>query len=387
MHNNTNLQRLSILAVALVVLAASLPLAHGQDRPRPNVLFICSDDMNNHLGCYGYETVKTPWIDQLAERGIRFDRAYCQVPICNPSRVSYLSGFRPEKTGVHTLATPTRAHLGDSTMLPEYFRQHGYFTAQVGKVFHTGDQHEDPRSWDVEHREFGKRPEDDQVLRRGEPRGPIKHTSDWAVLKIHDRDTPDGIVARRAARLMEQLAEGDRPFFLGIGFRRPHAPFCAPERYFNLYPPQSIRIPQPAPADHFQGLLPAAHNYAPPPKPLTEQAQRELIAAYYACNSYVDAQLGVLMDALDRLRLWDNTIVVFFSDHGYHLSDHGGLWHKNSLFEESARVPLIVYAPGMGGAGQPCSSLVELIDLYPTLADLCQLPPPSSLDGTSSTLR
>ncbi len=371
------------LLASAVIIPAHLKSAAAATRGKMNVLFVTSDDMNNHLGCYGYPAVQTPWIDRLAQRGMRFDRAYCQVPICNPSRVSYLSGFRPDKTRVHTLSTPTRQYLGDAVMLPEFFRQHGYFTAQVGKIFHTGDEHEDPRSWDVEYREFGKRPPEDQVLRGGEPAGPIKHTIDWAVLKTADADTPDGIVARRAAQLLERAARDDKPFFLGVGFRRPHAPFAAPKEYFDLYPIDSITLPAAPPKGHFAQLLPAAHNYAPPPKPLSAQEQRELIAAYYACNSFVDAQLGVLMASLDRLDLWDNTIVIFFGDHGYHLGEHGGLWHKNSLFEESARVPLVVYAPGMRAGGHSCRRLVELIDLYPTLTALCGLPTSEDLDGTS----
>ncbi len=346
-----------------------------------NVLLIVTDDMNNDLGCYGNDVVRSPHIDALAKRGMLFERAYCQVTLCNPSRVSFLSGLRPHKTQVYTLQEPTRSHLGDWVMLPEYFRQHGFFTAQLGKIYHTGDGFEDPRSWDLELREFGKRPPPDQIIKSDDPDGPGQHTNDWSWLKTADADTPDGIVARRAVALLRERAEDPQPFFLGVGFRRPHAPFAAPKPYFDLYPPEKMQLPLAAPPSHLAGLPVAAINYPAPDQPLTERQQRELIAAYYACNSFVDAQVGVILAALDELALWQNTAVVFVSDHGYHLGDHGGLWHKLSLFEEAARVPLVIYAPGMKAAGQTCSQLVEMIDLYPTLADLAGLEIPSGLDG------
>ncbi len=348
-----------------------------------NVLFVVSDDMNNHLGCYGHSLVKSPNIDRLARRGMRFDRAYCQVPLCNPSRVSFLSGLRPDKTQVYTLSEKTRSHLGDWTMLPEYFRKQGYFTVQVGKIFHTKDGYEDPRSWDIEIREFGKRPPEEEIIKWGRPIGPANHTTDWAWLKTADKDTPDGIVARKAVKIMEQAVKEGKPFFLGAGFRRPHAPYAAPRKYFELYPLASVPPPPIVPKGHYAGLLKAAINYPAPAIPYTELENRELIAAYYACNTYVDAQAGILFDALDRLDLWDNTIVVFFGDHGYHLGDHGGLWHKLTLFEESARVPMVVYAPGMKAGGKSCEQLVELIDFYPTLTAMCGLPVPEGLDGTN----
>jgi uncharacterized sulfatase len=354
--------------------------AADEDSRRPrNVLFIVADDLNNHLGCYGFD-VRTPSIDALARRGMRFDRAYCQVPVCNPSRVSFLSGLRPNKTRVYTLLTHTREHLGDWIMLPEYFRKNGYFTAQVGKIYHTDDGFEDPRSWDLEIREFGKRPAAEEIIKSAEPGGPGQHTNDWAWLKTPDEKTPDGIVARRAAQIMREAATRGQPFFLGVGFRRPHAPFAAPKPYFDLYPLDSIELPEPGLNRQAADLLPAAVNYPPRSRPITNLETRGLIAAYHACNSFVDAQVKVLLDEVDELGLWDDTVVVFLGDHGYHLGEHG-LWHKMSLFEESARVPLLIYAPGMRAAGQSCSGLVELIDLYPTLVALCDLPTRKGLDG------
>ena len=376
---------LRVLSFALIAILSS---ANGMaaESSRPNVLFIVTDDMNNDLGCYGNAQVKSPHIDKLAERGMRFDRAYCQVTVCNPSRVSFLSGLRPDKTQVFTLIEQTRSHLGDWVMLPEFFRKNGYFTAQVGKIYHTKDGYEDPQSWDIEIREFGKRPPEEEIIKSDDPDGPGKHTNDWSWLKTPDENTPDGIVARRAVEIMAEAVQRGKPFFLGAGFRRPHAPFAAPKEYFDLYPPKSIELRPSVPEDHYQGLLPSAINYTAPDHPLTDKQQRELIAAYYACNSFVDAQVGILLDAVNRLKLWDNTIIVFISDHGYHLGEHGGFWHKLSLFEESARVPMIVYAPGMNASGQPCNSVVELIDLYPTLTDMCGFDIPAGLDGKNLAL-
>ena len=364
--------------------AISISAVQAAPAGKPNVLFIVSDDLNNHLGCYGYG-VKTPAIDELARRGMRFDRAYCQDPLCNPSRVSFLSGLRPDKTHVFLLNTPPRKYLGDWTMLPEYFRKNGYHTVQVGKIYHTGDAFEDPRSWDVEIRETGKKPPEDQIVKQGEPDGPSGHSIDWEWLSTADKDTPDGIVARKAVDYMKQAVADRKPFFLGVGFRRPHAPFAAPQKYFDLYPPEKLQLPDPVPNGHLASLMKDAINYPMPNKPMPESQVRELLSAYYACTSFMDAQVGVVLKALDEMKLWDDTIVVFIGDHGYHLGEHGGLWHKLSLFEESARVPLVIYAPGMKAQGKSCERLVELVDLYPTLVSLCGLSPRDGLDGVNLT--
>jgi uncharacterized sulfatase len=320
---------------------------------------------------------------RLCSVGMRFDAAYCQAPLCNPSRVSFLSGLRPERTGVYTLSEPTRFHLADAVMMPQCFKQHGYYTVQSGKIFHTGEGFEDPPSWDVLLPEFGKQPFGPAILKYKDPPGPVKHSVDWAVLDMADEDMPDGIVAQRAVTFMREALHEQRPFFLGVGFRRPHAPFAVPKKYFDMYPAEKTSLPPAVPADYAKSVLPAALNYDWGPRPLTEQEQRELRAAYFACNTFVDAQVNVLLQAMDELGLWEKTIVVYFGDHGYHLGDHGGLWHKQSLFEESCRVPLIIYAPKMKSRGEACRQVVELVDLYPTLTSLCGLTPPDGLDGTS----
>lgn len=380
------MMRFELLATASLLLFSFAMGVEGRAEgahasQRPNVLLIVSDDLNTDLHCYGSAEVQTPALDRLCQRGVRFDAAFCQAPLCNPSRVSFLSGLRPDKTGVYTLFTPTRTHLKDAVMLPGCFKDNGYETVQVGKIFHTGEGFEDSRSWDVAIFEQGKQPPDQDVLAHGEPPGPIKHSVDWAILKTPDEETPDGMVARQAAEHMKKAHDDGKPFFLGVGFRRPHAPYAAPKKYFDMYPVSKTSSPPAAPPGYAATILPAALNYAWGPRPLTAEENRQLRAAYFACTTFMDAQVGVLLDAMDKLDLWKNTIVVFFGDHGYHLGDHGGLWHKNSLFEQSCRVPLIVSTPDMQAKGEACPRLVELVDLYPTLTALCGLKPPAGLDG------
>jgi uncharacterized sulfatase len=342
---------------------------------RLNILYIISDDLNNNLGCYGHPVVQTPNLDRLAARAMRFDRAYCTYPVCNASRTSFLSGRRPETTGIVDNSTPTRTHLGDAVFLPEYFRKNGWRTIKVGKIFHTGDGFEDPRSWDIDIRETkdAKNPPPAQIARRQGP--------DGIVLRAKDEDTWDGFVARRAAALLQQAAKERVPFFVAAGFRRPHAPYIAPEKYFALYRPDELH-PRSGPPEHLAKVPDAALTYrvgVNPPFP-TERPG-DTIAAYYASISFMDAQVGVLLETLDRLGLWETTIVVFQSDHGYHLGEHGGLWHKLSLFEECARIPLLVASPGR--APGVTQRLVETVDLFPTLAGLCALPVPRELEGSS----
>jgi iduronate 2-sulfatase len=363
--------------VALLLLPAHMVHSdEAKNTDRLNVLYIVSDDLNNNLGCYGHGVVQSPNIDRLAARAMRFDHAYCDYPVCNPSRVSFLSGLRTPSTEIFDLATPTRTHLKDAIFLPELFRKNGYRTIKVGKIFHTGDQHEDPRSWDIDIRETkqAKNPPESQILRRQGPSG--------IVLRANDEDTWDGFVARKAAALMEEaVAGGTDPFFMAAGFRMPHTPYIAPEKYYALYNPDTLK-PRRGPVESLSQVPDSALTYRLGLNPkFPEERPGDTMAAYYSAISYMDAQVGVLLDTLDRLKLWDSTIVVFHSDHGYHLGEHGGLWHKLSLFDECARIPLLVATP----ACRPGSTarLVEAVDIYPTLAELCQLPAPANLEGTS----
>jgi uncharacterized sulfatase len=349
--------------------------AAAEPRARLNVLFISVDDLNTDLGCYGHPVVRSPHIDRLAARGVRFDRAYCQYALCNPSRSSFLSGLRPETTGILDQATAPRQRLPQAVFLPQHFRNHGYFTARVGKIYHR-DDHD---SWDLAENADPADPQEVAAQRRRYEKPQGQRTPDWAVLDIADEATADGTVARRIVRLMEQSVKEGKPFFLAAGFRKPHLPWAAPKRYFDLYPQATIRLPQEPALDAVPRIaLMTELSGAPQPEP-TWQA----VAAYYACISFMDAQVGVLLDALERLKLWDNTVVVLFGDHGFHLGDHGGLWAKHTLFERAARVPLTIVVPRGPNAGQACPRLVELLDLYPTLADVCGLPAPGRLEGKS----
>jgi iduronate 2-sulfatase len=365
--------RTPILFLAAVSFIASVAAA-AESAKRLNVLYIISDDLNNTLGCYGAPVIRTPNLDRLAARGVRFERAYCNFPVCNPSRVSFLSGLRPDTTRIVDLKTPPRTFLEDVVFIPEYFRLNGYRTVRVGKIYHI-NEFDDPRSWDVNVPEgrHAKNPPPEQILRKQGP--------DGIVLRARDEDTWEGIVGRKSAELLEQCVRDGVPFFVAAGFRMPHRPYIAPEKYYALYNPDEL-TPRPGPPGHLAKVPETALTYRIGLVPrFPEDRPGDTIAAYYAAISYMDAQVGVLLDTMDRLKLWDNTVVVFHSDHGYHLGEHGGLWHKMSLFEECARVPLLVHAPGR----KPGVSrgLVELIDVYPTLAELCGLKVPERLQGAS----
>lgn len=377
-----------------IVLVAALICWGAGSRPalaaeKPNVLFIAVDDMNNDLGCYGDPLVKSPNIDRLAARGVRFDRAYCQFPLCSPSRSSLLTGLRPSTTRVFNLQYHFRTGLPGVVTLPQLFKNNGYYAARVGKIYHYGNPGDigtsgldDPPSWNevVNPAGVDKTTLEPQIVNYTPKRGLGSSLSVLADTEGKDEDHTDGKVATEAIRLLE--SHQDQPFFLAVGFYKPHTPYIAPRRYFDLYPMGSITLPKIGARPGGDVPAPALSSTSPWPYfgVDTEQA-RESKRAYYATISFVDAQVGRVLDALDRLNLRDRTIVVFWSDHGYHLGEHG-LWMKQSCFEESARVPLLIAAPGMA-AGKTSPRTVELLDLYPTLADLAGLTPPRGLEGAS----
>ncbi len=365
---------LSVLIGTLVSISAARAAEPAAKRPPINVLHIIADDLNIDLGCYGHPIVKTPNLDRLAARGIRFDRAFCNYPVCNPSRTSFLSGKRPETTRVVDNHTPTRAFLKNTVMMPQLFRQNGWRTEKVGKIYHTGDAFEDPASWDLDIRETkeAKNPPPEQIVRKGKRGG--------VVLDADDADTWDGKVARMSVERLERAVKDGVPFYLATGFRRPHTPYIAPRKYFELYPPEKNTWPA-EPAGHVAKIPPIALTYVLGKPTLPKADRPEVMSAYFASVSFMDAQVGVLLDALDRLQLWDRTVVVFHGDHGYHLGEHGGLHHKMTLFEEGTQTPLIVAAPGVKPGVS--HALVELVDIYPTLADIAGLAPPGDLEGTS----
>lgn len=357
---------------------------------RLNVLFIAVDDLNNSLGCYGHPLAQSPNMDRLARRGVRFDRAYCQYPLCNPSRASLMTGRRPDTTKVTDNSVYFRKNLPDVVTLPQHFQKAGYFAARVGKIYHYGvpaqigtSGLDDPPSWNLFVNPRGRDRDDENEIINFTPKIQLGAALAWRSDRGRDEDQTDGKVANQAIRLLERhRPEGTRhPFFIAAGFYRPHVPDVAPAPYFERYPLEKVTLPD-EPPEHLALIPPAAITVRPPNYGLDPVKLRTFKRAYLTAITFVDAQVGRLLDALERLGLAQDTVVVLWGDHGWLLGEHGQ-WQKQSLFEESARVPLMVYLPGAKGNGRACARTVELVDLYPTLADLCGLPAPAGTEGFS----
>jgi len=347
------------LALALALLVGCGPGRGHEPRPR-SVLLIIADDLSFRIGLYGF-AARTPNLQRLAARGRRFDHAYCQYPLCNPSRTSFLTGWRPERTQVWGNLRAPQAFIQGATPLQEHFRASGYFTARVGKVYHS--RFEEEFHWDLVVDTYDEVPEE----------APLDEA--WGPSGRRDEDEPDGRAARRTVELLRE--KRDVPFFIGLGFLKPHAPWIVPKAYLEMYPPASLELPPPSPSDRqILGARRGASSDLPPSK------WREARAAYFASATFMDAQLGVVLDAMDRLRLWDRTVVVLMSDNGLHVGEHG-LWGKMTLFEESSRVPLVIAGAGVERPGEATPRLAELVDIYPTLLELCRLPKVEGLAGTS----
>ena len=359
---------------------------------RPNVLLFVVDDLNTSVGAYGHDLVQTPNIDRLAARGVLFERAYAQYPQCNQSRASFLTGRYPDQTKVLSLKEHVRDALPGVVTLPQHFRDNGYFTARVGKVFHQGvptdigrDGLDDGASWDLVINPAGVDIRVDEQIVTIAPPGhkPRSFGGRLSWLSL-DSEEPhsDELGAEAAIRILREYhpAQTGQPLFLALGFYRPHTPYVAPSRFFERYPPSRVELAE-VPAGDRENKPVAALADRPFQADMTEIQKRQAIQGYYAAISFMDEQLGKVLDALEESGIAEDTIVVFLSDHGYQLGAHG-LWQKRDLFENSVRTPLILAAPGLLPQGLGTMSLVELVDLYPTLVTLAGLDSPSSpLEG------
>jgi len=381
-------------ALLPALLALPAIVASAAPASRPNVLFIAADDLRTDLGAYGHPEARTPHLDALAGRGVRFTRAYCQQAVCNPSRASVLTGRRPDTLRVWDLRRHFRETLPDVVTLPQHFRLHGYTAVGLGKLFHNESgakppfPFSDPPSWSEPPR-FADGPHWADWVWPADATAPRAKGAAVQCLDVPDEAYLDGRIAAAAVARLRELAARPGPFFLGVGFWKPHLPFNAPRRYWDLYDRARLAPPAPATAPADAPAL-AGHpgaelrGYAGIPKegPLPPALVAELRHGYLACVSFLDAQVGRVLGELGRLGLAERTIVVFWSDHGFHLGEHA-LWGKTSNYELDARVPLLIAAPGVARAGGAAPGLAELLDLYPTLAELCALPPPAGTEGRS----
>ncbi len=405
---NTN--RLFSLASAMALLSfapVATSFADGTD-PKPNVLFISIDDLRPELGCYGVKEIKTPKIDALAASGVTFNRAYCQLAVCNPSRVSLLTGLRPDSSKVWDLATRFRHTVPDVVTLPRQFKDHGYHSVSFGKIFHNpwpdneswSEPHHWPKASSLWSDEARKRRTAFQAKMRadGKPAKAISRIRSQAteVVDVADQDHIDGAIAEQALVAMRKLAKRDQPFFLAAGFIRPHLPFVVPRKYWELYDERTIPVasipflPRKAPRFamntmyELRDYMDFVGTPAPHQGSLSEQQQRQLKHGYYASVSFIDTLVGRLLAELDSLGLSDNTIVVLWGDHGWKLGEHNS-WCKQTNYEIDTRAPLIVRVPRAKANGQTTNALVEFIDVYPTLCELAGLPLPKHLEGKSVT--
>jgi len=369
--------------------AASIlhPVLRAAPRP-PNVLFIASDDLNTCLSCYGHPLVRTPNLDRIAARGVRFERAYCQYPLCNPSRASLMTGLAPDTTTVYDNSRRFREAIPDVVTLGQLFQKNGYFSARVGKIFHYGvpsqigtDGLDDKPTWNRVVNPCGvDRTKEEAFLTNYTPQRGLGSAVCYYASPARDEEHTDGMVALETIRLMEE--HRDHPWFLAAGFYRPHVPWIAPVRYFDQFPLERIEL-IPFREDEMRIAPELAYFTRPAHWGMNEQQRREAMRAYYASIAFMDAQVGKLLEALERLGQLEHTIIVFWSDHGYQLGEHGQ-WMKQTLFEASARVPLLICGPGVTARGRACPRTAELLDLYPTLAELCNLrDTPPRLHGRS----
>lgn len=358
---------------------------NAQDAEKTNVIMVVIDDLRTELGCYGVDAMHSPSIDRFAQKGMLFNHAYAQYPVCNPSRSSFLSGLRPDEVGIISNTVPLRRVQPNLVTLPQLFRENGYFTAGIGKIFHLSVDHADeralfvdPLSWDYF---FDALDGTTKTGRQGAGRNLTNGKIPWATWQAaagEDADQPDGINNLEVLKVLEDNHE--RPFFIGYGIHKPHDPFIAPKKYFEFYPEGRTQLAEEPEgrSKRIKMAIPNDRIFAE----FTDQERREFKRAYQAGVSFADAQVGKLMDRLDQLELWDSTIVIIMGDHGYHLGEHDW-WNKVTVFEDGARAPMLIWVPDALGMGKPTDSLMEFIDLYPTLVDYAGLAPPHKLSGAS----
>ena len=404
------------LLLVLALTYCTFPVNHANDAPElPNILFIPVDDLRPELGAYGDAFVKTPHIDQLAEQGVVFTRAYCQQAVCNPSRASLLTGLRPDSIQVWDLRTSFRTTVPDAITLPQYFKQHGYITIGLGKTFHNNDP--DTISWSMTPENIKGYPFDPDAVYANEENLEIQRMKIeqlknaglsridpcgyWYVkanatenADVDDDFYYDGAQTTRAIEILNELKAENKPFFLSVGYYRPHLPFNAPKKYWDMYDRDSIPlaenmyVPENIPSylvhgdAELRGYSDCHDLPLPNETPWDENRQKEIKHGYYASVSYTDAQIGRLLDALEQLGLAENTIVVLWGDHGWKLGEHNG-WCKQTNFEIDTRVPFIISGAGVKAKGQQSHALTELVDIYPSLCQMAGLPIPEYLQGTS----
>jgi arylsulfatase A-like enzyme len=366
-----------------MILLTSLAAGWAADPPKKlNVLFLMSDDMRPELGCYGHPLVKSPNIDALAKAGVRFDRAYCQYPLCNPSRTSLLTGRYPTTTGVLDNTVYFRDAHPNWVTLPQHFKANGYATLRTGKIFHGGI--DDVQSW-TEGGEPRLRPEEVQKV---DPKERQKRSDRIIVLEGNGESHGDYKIADRAVQFLRKYK--DQPFFLACGFNKPHSPPTAPKKSFDLYDLAKITLPPtfaatPAAPMGFpkRSVTPNGDLFIG--REASEEEAKKVLQAYFASVSWTDWNVGRVVAELDQLGLRQSTVILFWGDHGYHLGEFGKWAKHGSLFEVGTRVPLIVAAPGAAGNGSAVTSPVQTLDLYPTLCELCGLKPPPGIEGHSLT--
>lgn len=370
------------------LLLLTLLLLQAAAAQKLNVLLIISDDLRDTVHCYGNDVVKTPNIDRLAGHGVRFEHAYVQYPVCNPSRTSFLTGMRCEQTHVVDNKTMFRTQLPNVVTLPQLLRQNGWHTTSFGKIFHVGEVIGEIRNgW----MDIGKSWDEGQMFRptaaghelegRNMTGGKLAWCR-WGAMAGGDDDQPDGQTAAHSVDAIEKLSASGKPWMIAAGFHRPHDPFLSPKKYFDLYPVGSMTIfHDPPDATPLRPLSISGGAFADAFNAFGDNDRQEFQRAYYAGVSFMDAQVGRLLDTMDRLKLWDNTLVIFIGDHGYHHNERSW-WSKATLFERVCRTPCIIAAPG-AKQGEVCHSLVEFVDLYPTVADYCGVRAPHKLAGQS----